>query len=594
MDKAARKCIFIGYTDTTTQYRLYDPIGKRFVISHDVIFEESTSYYNTSDMVRQESRCYYVPEIQPWEEQLAWGDEFDEEEAPGEKAPERKVTQREEEQEQVFYWGDAEEVLALFHLGKPQVESSSAGQSSNGRDGGGDDDNGAEQEEMPFVITRKKRRKSDTPGMLKGLTADTNSSYWELEKGKLPTTEGMGRTYSKRGSSRTSNTGTSEAMVSAVYMVEAGPNTYKSAMESDEACKWQEAIDSECASLEKNKVLTFVHEIPETKKAIPTKLILQRKLNPVGQTVRYKARLVAQGFRQVEGLDFTDTFAPVASLSSVRVVLSIAAAKGFAIRQMDVVTALLGSELYEEVYVSLPVGVFGRERLACLNRSLYGLKQSPRCWYTTIDKFLITKMGFRRGRFDCCVHTHNNGIILALYVDDMLIAGGLGEVKLVCDKLKSKFEMVDLGTVSHFLGIVVSMDTNGHAISLTQEGYIDRVWERFGMASCKPVGTPMEKDKQGMKGGGDKPCDRTLYLQLIGSLGWIATGTRPDIAFTGRFNADPNDHHWLCAKRVLRYLAGTKKLRLSLGGEMRAGVRLAGFVDSDFAGNAGTLKSTSG
>jgi len=107
----------------------------------------------------------------------------------------------------------------------------------------------------------------------------------------------------------------------------------------------------------------------------------------------------------------------------------------------------------------------------------------------------------------------------------------------------------------------------------------------------------METDKPGMKGGGDKPCDCTHYLQLIGSLGWIATGTRPDIVFTvsylGRVNADPNNHHWLCAKRVLKYLAGTKKLRLSLGGEMRAGIRLAGLVDSDFAGDAGTWKSTS-
>jgi len=467
MDKAARKCIFIGYTDTTTQYRLYDPIGKPLVISHDVIFEESTSYYNTSDTVGQESRRYYAPEIQPWEEDLAWGDEFDKEEPLGEKAPERRV--REEEQEQVFDWGDAEEVLAPFHLPNPRVESSWAGQSCNGGEGGGDDDNDADREEMAFVMTRKKRRKSDTPGMVRGLRADMNSSYWESQKGKLPTTEGMGSTHSKSGSG-TSNTGTSEAIVSAVNMVEAGPNTYQSAMESTEACEWQEAIDSECASLEMNKVLTFVHEIPETKKAITTKLILQRKLNPVGQTVRYKAPLVAQGFRQVQGLDFTDTFAPVASLSIVRVVLSIAAAKSFAVRQMDVVTAFLGREPHEEVYVSLPVGVFGRERLACLNHSLYGLKQSPRCWYTTIDNLLITKMGFCHGRFDCGIYTHDNRTILALYVDDMLIAGALGEVKLICDKFRRKFQMADLGTVSHFLGMVVSMDTNSHMISLTQEG----------------------------------------------------------------------------------------------------------------------------
>jgi len=269
MDKAARKCIFIGYTETTTQYRLCDPIGKRFVISHNVILEESTSYYNTSDTVSQESRGYYALELQPWEQQLAWGDEFDEEEAPGEKSPERRV--REEEQEQVFDWGDAEEVLAPCHLHKPQVESSSAGQSCNGGDGDGDDDNDGDWEEMPFVTTRKKRRKLDIPGMLRGLRADTNSSYWKSQKGKLPTTEGMGSTQSKGGCG-TSNTGTREAMMSAVYTVEAGANMYKSAIESDEACEWQEAIDSECASLEKNKVLTFVHEIPETKRAIPTKL----------------------------------------------------------------------------------------------------------------------------------------------------------------------------------------------------------------------------------------------------------------------------------------------------------------------------------
>jgi len=174
MDKAARKCILIGYTDSTTQYGLYDPIAKHFVISHNIIFHESTSYYNTSDTVGQESRRYYAPEIRPWEDQLAWGDEFDEEEAPGEKAPQRRV--REEEQEQVFDWGDAEEVLAGFHLHKPQGESSSAGQSSNGGDGDGDDDNDVDREEMPFVTTRKKRRKLDTPGMLRGLRADTNSS----------------------------------------------------------------------------------------------------------------------------------------------------------------------------------------------------------------------------------------------------------------------------------------------------------------------------------------------------------------------------------------------------------------------------------
>ena len=308
---------------------------------------------------------------------------------------------------------------------------------------------------------------------------------------------------------------------------------------------------------------------------------------------------MAQGFRQVEGLDFTDTFAPVASLSSVRVVLSVAAARGFIVHQMDVVTAFLGSSLNEEVYVTLPEGVFS-SRLARLNRSLYGLKQSPRCWYTTIDSFLLSQLGFCRGRFDCCVYTHPNGTILALYVDDMLIAGTSQNVNSVRKKLKDQFVMVGLGHVNHFLGMVITRELNNHTMYLTQEGYIDRVLEKFGMKECKPVGTPMEREKPSVRCDGDESCNKNLYLQLIGSLGWIATGTRPDIAFAvsylGRFNADPTVNHWVCAKRVLRYLAGTKHLRLqlSLGGEQHSKMSLSGYVDSDFAGDASSLKSTSG
>ena len=181
-------------------------------------------------------------------------------------------------------------------------------------------------------------------------------------------------------------------------------------------------------------MLTFSYKIPETKKAIPTKLVLQCKLNLLGQILMYKAYLVAQGFRQVEAWDCKDSIVPVVSLLSVHVVLFIAAAKGFAVREMEVVTALLGRKLHEEVYGLLPVGVFGGERLACLNRDLYRLKQSSRRWFTMIDNLLITKMGFHSARCDCSVYTHDKGTMRALYVDDMLIAGALRELKLVCDK----------------------------------------------------------------------------------------------------------------------------------------------------------------
>jgi len=205
-------------------------------------------------------------------------------------------------------------------------------------------------------------------------------------------------------------------MISTVYMVEAGPVDYKAAMETAEAEQWQAAVESECSSVVKNKVLTFVDSIPTGKKAILAKLILQWKLGSGGERVKYKARLVAQGFWQVEGLDFAETFAPVSSLLSICIVEAIAGMCGYAVHQMDVVKAFLGSKMDEEIYVHLPLGVLGGARVVRLNRTLYGLEQRSRCWYTTIDEFLVSQVGFRQGRFDCCIYTHSIGTILALYL----------------------------------------------------------------------------------------------------------------------------------------------------------------------------------
>jgi len=165
-------------------------------------------------------------------------------------------------------------------------------------------------------------------------------------------------------------------------------------------------------------------------------------------------------------------------------------------------------------------------------------------------------------------------------------------------KLNARFDMVDLGLVKHFLGMMVSRDERGQKIYITQEGYIGHVLERFGMSNCKPVATPMDRNKPHEMVEGGEACDKTLYQQLIGSLGWIAIRTRPDISFAvsylGRFGANPSQQHWTCAKRILRYLAGTKGLRLCLRGDLPSPIPLNGFVDADFAADAGTLKLTTG
>ena len=141
----------------------------------------------------------------------------------------------------------------------------------------------------------------------------------------------------------------------------------------------------------------------------------------------------------------------------------------------------------KEVYVSLPLGVLGGPRLAHLNRSLYGLKQSPRCWYTTIDNILVQQLGFKWGRFDCCIHTHTNGTILALYIDDLLIAGEESFISNIQKRLQQKFDMLDLGLVENFLGMVMTRDLHAHKIYIIQEGYIGRIVEKFSRLSEYPI-----------------------------------------------------------------------------------------------------------
>ena len=223
--------------------------------------------------------------------------------------------------------------------------------------------------------------------------------------------------------------------IDTMLMVEQGPATLAQAMVTGEAAEWKEAIDSEAASIEENRTFEAVSTLPPGKKAIPTKIFLTRKLDPTGKPIRYKARLVAQGFRQTLGLDYHETYSPVADMASVRIALTIAAALDLEVEQLDVVTAFRGSELKEEVYVKLPDGILGGPRIVRLRKSLYGLKQSPRCWYITIDSFVLSELGFTRCRFDTCVYIReSHGMIIVLYVDDLLLIGKANAVVEVCKK----------------------------------------------------------------------------------------------------------------------------------------------------------------
>jgi hypothetical protein len=348
--------------------------------------------------------------------------------------------------------------------------------------------------------------------------------------------------------------------------------------------------------------------LPNGVKAIGCKWVFKTKRDSQGNIERYKARLVAKGFTQREGIDYTETFSPVSKKDSFRVIMALVAHFNFELHQMDVKTAFLNGSLEEEVYMKQPEGFCSSEgeNLVCkLNRSIYGLKQASRQWYLKFHE-VITSFGFEENVMDQCIYQRVSGshiCFLVLYVDDILLAtndkGMLYEVKQF---LSRNFDMKDMGEASYVIGIKIHRDRNRGILGLSQEAYINKVLERFNMKNCSPSVAPIVKgDKFELSQCPQNNFEREhmkniSYASAVGSLMYAQVCTRPDIAYAvgvlGRYQINPGVDHWRAAKKVMRYLQGTKNFMLMY--KRTDNLEVIGYSDSDYAGCIDTRKSTSG
>nr|AAP53009.2 retrotransposon protein, putative, Ty1-copia subclass [Oryza sativa Japonica Group] len=360
-----------------------------------------------------------------------------------------------------------------------------------------------------------------------------------------------------------------------VYLMDDTPKSISEAYASPDADYWKEAVRSEMDSIITNGTWE-VTERPCGCKPVGCKWVFKKKLRPDGTIKKYKARLVAKGYTQKEGEDFFDTYSPIAGLTTIRVLLSLAASHGLLVHQMDVKTAFLNGELDEEIYMDQPNGfvVEGQEGKVCkLLKSLYGLKQAPKQWHEKFDKTL-TSAGFAVNEADKCVyyrHGGGEGVILCLYVDDVLIFGtNLEVINEVKSFLSQNFDMKDLGVVDVILNIKLIRGENG--ITLLQSHYVEKILNRFGYIDSKPSPTPYDPSLLLRK---NKRIARNQleYSQIIGSLMYLASATRLDISFAvsklSRFTSNPGDDHWRALERVMRYLKGTMELGLHYIGILR-------------------------
>ncbi|GKE54392.1 retrotransposon protein, putative, ty1-copia subclass, partial [Tanacetum coccineum] len=275
------------------------------------------------------------------------------------------------------------------------------------------------------------------------------------------------------------------------------PSTYSEAIISTECNKWLTAMHDEMESLDKNGTWELV-KFPEEKKPIKCKWIFKRKegITP-SKDVRFKARLLAKGFSQIPGIDFTDVFSPVVKHSSIHTLLSIVAMHDYELEQLDVKTTFLHGELEEDIYMEQPEGfvIPRKENLVCkLKKSLYGLKKSSRQWYKRFDTFMLSQ-SFKISDYDSCVYlkfVNGSPIYLLLYVDDMLIATkDKAQIEKLKGQLSNEFDMKDLGATKKILGMEIIRERQSGKLYLSQQGYVEKVLRSFNMHNAKPVNTPL-------------------------------------------------------------------------------------------------------
>ena len=367
----------------------------------------------------------------------------------------------------------------------------------------------------------------------------------------------------------------------------------------------QEKMDS----LQRNKTWTLVPN-PGNKKLNSCKWIFKKNEGiPEVEPSRYKVRLVARGYTQREGIDFTEIFSPVVKHSSIRIIIAMVALLDMELEQMDVKTTFLHGNLEEHLLMKQPEGFEhkGNEDHVCLlHKSLYGLKQSPRQWYRRFDEFMLNN-DYHISKFDNCVYygglDQGGAIYLLLYVDDMVIASKQkSDVEKLKNLLKGEFEIKDLGSTKRILGMEIFRNKVVGTLFLSQKKYIKKVLERFDMHNSKLVLTPLgyqfKLSAAQLTEAERAQMDGIPYAQAMGSLMYTMFCTRPDIAFAvsvvSRFLSCSNKTHWGAIKWIMRYLRGSSACGL-LYGKSRSGVsEIVGYVDSDFAGDLDKRKSISG
>lgn len=377
------------------------------------------------------------------------------------------------------------------------------------------------------------------------------------------------------------------------------PVTYNDAVSGENNQQWQDAIAEELDAHERNSTWLIVPKTRNTKE-ITAKWVFKVKSDTDGKVDRFKARLVARGFSQQQGVDYKEIFSPVVRTDSIRLLFSVCAQYDLEYAQFDITTAFLYGNIEEELYIKPPEGLSVPAGSTCkLQKSLYGLKQAPRCWNTKFSQMLQI-FNMRPSSADPCVYIADGKerLYLALYVDDgLLFAETKHSIDRLLGYLTKHFKVKTLDS-SCFIGIEIKRNRDKKSVFLHQSAYVNRMLAKFNMADAKGVKTPLEVSHELNKAEklAEEVVSNVPYAEAIGSLLYCAMATRPDIAYPlsvlSKYTSQPRAAHWQAVKRVLRYLKETSNFGIVF--QRVKEPALVCFSDADWAGDHQNRRSTSG
>lgn len=573
--------IFIGYPEQTKGYRIWLPEENKAVVSRDVQFAKETDIMQDSSNNEQTIITEVRPDKPPIETEI--GPNVPNLAGTAKRGPGRP------------------RIVRLGSRGRPRKEYQPARERSESDSSVSTQSERGRKRPPSTPRQNGKKRTWNTAKTGKEVTneeTDYEEDYEDEEVFGEPSEQAQGVTE------------TENAVEYALIALELDVDE---ALKGPDSTAWKEAIKSEIESHVRYETWELVDR-PRDKNVIGSKTVLRNKLKADGSLDKRKARIVARGFTQRPGTDYFETFAPVARLDSVRLLVALAVEHQLHLHQLDITTAYLNGTIEEELFMEIPKALdqslslivelqkrntesYKRaaemlktlregNKVCKLKKAIYGLKQAGKQWHTKLDG-ILTERGLIATKYDPCVYqteSEQEKLIVLIYVDDILIASkNIYKIQDLKKNLSEKLEVKDIGRANFCLGIEINQQLA--EVTLNQKKYTLELLAKYGMEKCNPVSTPAEVGAKLIIA--DQPEERLTnprqYKELVGGLMYLAVATRPDIAHTvsalAQFNEKPEQQHWRAAKRLLRYLKGTCDHNLTF---KKSGTPLTGYVDADW------------